>query len=566
MAHLVFDLGGTWLKAAAFAADEFPSFVASPAALAARVRRRSSPSEPDGLARAMRQLAGEVAEGGTVQSAVVSTAGILHPSGRHLTACAEHLSFLRCPEWIADLEKTLSAPVRLINDAEAFLLGAAETGLVPRTGTLCALVIGTGLGCAVSKDARHWRPQGRPSLLGSIRCGGGSTYDSLASASRLAAHSTRGDLLEVLTAPAFADVRTAYFSTLSEILATAGILHDADEILIGGGLADARRDADIDLASEIRNHWGTVPPETGRRPTLRIAPYGNALTLLGAGALALSLSLPRDRANFGELATEQSHPASRNLHRESARKILNHLWQAETEAGAAQESSLDALAELTEHIVTQWESGGRILYVGAGTSGRIAALDAVEIPCTFGCPPDRVVAVVAGGLIESALRIESEGEEDFSAAPDLILLQPGPHDTVVGISASGSAAYVRTALTYARSRGAHTVLVTATPQPGPWDGTIPLASGCEIIAGSTRMKAGTATKKVLNFLSTTVMARLGKLRGPHMIDMTCLNAKLEHRAIRILRDLFPLSETQAKTLLEQNHYNLRHSIETVECL
>lgn len=569
MVHLIFDIGGTWIKGAAFTPDEFPALTTRPAELGQRMHRIPTPRDPAGFRQALLSLATEAAAGRPVASAVVSTAGILHPSGLRLITCANHLAFLRTPDWAADLEAALGGPVRLINDAEAFLLGAAETGRVPRLGTLCVLVVGTGLGCAVSRDARHWRPQGRPSLLGSIRCGKGQTYDSLASASRLAAHDPAGNLIPVLTHPDHAATRDAYFATLSGIILSAAILHHAEHILLGGGLADAAREAGFDLRQAIMAHWHQPPPELGFWPDLRIATEGNALSLLGAGAFAAALQpLPPPPSSFGSLTTEQADPTARDLHSQSPRAILEKLWVSETTAGADLQGSLDSLASLASHIIAQWNDGGRILYVGAGTSGRLAALDAVEIPCTFGCSPDRVVAVIAGGLIDSALRIESEGEEDFHAAPDLILLQPGPKDTVIGISASGTAIFVRSALSYARQHGAKTALLKASGpfDQEPWDWTIPLASGAEVVAGSTRMKAGTATKKLLNFLTTTVMARTGKLRGPYMIDMACLNAKLVDRARRILTELFPLSDQEAEKLLAQHNFHLRRAIEAAENL
>lgn len=569
LTHLLFDIGGTWIKCTAFASGEYARFRAEPAMLSGRVRRAASPPGAKEFLAALLNLAEECAGGRAISSAVLSTAGIVHPSGTRLTACAEHLAFLRDSSWLCELESALGCPARLINDAEAFLLGAAERGYVPRAGTLCCLVVGTGLGCAVSRDARHWRPQRRPSLLGSIRCAGES-FDSLASASRLAGNDPNNDLSACLAKPEHALARDRYFSSLSDIILTAAVLHDADVLLIGGGLVDAARAARFDLSTAIRNHWKQSPPELGRWPELVVAVEGNTLPLIGAAALAVADERPDPEQDlpsaFRSLTTEQVHPAAKDLHTRTPREIIEILWQAETGAGKALEVSLDGLSRIAEHVIGQWPSGGRLIYVGAGTSGRIAALDAVEIPCTFGCTPDRVVAVVAGGLNEAGLSIESEGEEDHGGASDLILLQPGPRDTVVGISASGSSVFVRTALHFARQRGAKTALLRASEPaaPDPWDWTISLASGIEIVAGSTRMKAGTATKKLLNFLTTTVMARTGKLRGPYMVDMACLNSKLVDRAKRILGDLFALSDTEAGKLLAKNNFQLSKAIEAAE--
>lgn len=567
MTRLIFDIGGTWIKGAAFEPEELEAFRADPALLTRRIHRVASPEEAGIFAAELIALGETCTEGRPPEAVIISTAGIVHASGRWLTACADHLAFLRDDGWVQRLEEAFACPVTLINDAEAFLLGAAERGHVSRLGTLCALVVGTGLGCAVSKDARHWRPQRRPSLLGSIRCAGHS-FDSLASASRLAAHDPLDGLAGCLLKEDFTAVRHAYFLNLSDIIISAAILHHAETILLGGGLADAARDCGFDLAKAVSVHWQQAPPpELGYWPQLVIASEGNALSLLGAAALADSAGpTTRKPDNFQSLLTEQTHPAAEGLHRKSPREIIEILWRAETDASDGLSHSLDSLAGLAEYIVSQWESGGRIIYVGAGTSGRVAALDAVEIPCTFGASPDRVVAVVAGGLIEAGLSIESEGEEDYSGVPDLILLQPGPLDTVIGISASGSAAYVRSALGFAHRRGARTAMLKAPPADpaDPWDWTISLGSSTEIVAGSTRMKAGTATKKALNFLTTTVMAKTGKLHGPYMVDMACLNAKLVDRAKRILGNLFDLSEKESEDLLARNEYRLHRAIASAE--
>jgi len=138
----------------------------------------------------------------------------------------------------------------------------------------------------------------------------------------------------------------------------------------------------------------------------------------------LSASPVTENAGFHSLITEQTHPQADDLHKKSPREIIEVLWQAEHDASEALHSSLELLAEVAEHLIAQWLAGGRMIYVGAGTSGRIAALDAAEIPCTFGVPPNRVVAVLAGGLNEAGFDMESAGEEDYSAVADLVLLQP----------------------------------------------------------------------------------------------------------------------------------------------
>ena len=204
-----------------------------------------------------------------------------------------------------------------------------------------------------------------------------------------------------------------------------------------------------------------------------------------------------------------------------------------------------------------------MIYVGAGTSGRLAALDAIEIPCTFGLERDRFVAVIAGGVADSALTVEGGGEEDCSGIPDLMLLQPGANDVVIGISASGSTFFVRSALHYARACGADTVLVHEGHVPDResfcGDGVL-LRSGRECIDGSTRLKAGTAAKKALNIISTTALVLLGKTRRGYMIDVVASNEKLRRRAERILSSLTGVTAAEARSRLESNGYRLRDAL------
>ena len=175
------------------------------------------------------------------------------------------------------------------------------------------------------------------------------------------------------------------------------------------------------------------------------------------------------------------------------------------------------------------------------------------------------MAVVAGGLADAGLTIESEGEEDVSAVPDLLLLQPSSRDVVLGLSASGTAFFVRSALAYARQRGAWTVLVHESELAGEpcSDDAIRLHSGPECLAGSTRMKAGTATKKILNILSTTAMIRLGKVRRGRMIDVVASNDKLRRRAQGILADLAGISADEAGRLLAAHGYRLRETLQSL---
>ena len=205
--------------------------------------------------------------------------------------------------------------------------------------------------------------------------------------------------------------------------------------------------------------------------------------------------------------------------------------------------------------------------LGDATSWRIAAMDAVEIPCTYGFPEDRILAVIAGGISDAAIEIESDFEEDASAVPEMLLINIKPEDIVIGISASGSAYFVQSALAFAKNRGALSVLIqTKLPEKKlPFcDHVIPLNSGNEVVAGSTRMKAGTATKKVLNFLSSTIMIKMGKVVGAYMIDVACINNKLVERAQAILKTLYNIENGDALNRLKAANMNLDKVIKDIQ--
>ena len=202
-------------------------------------------------------------------------------------------------------------------------------------------------------------------------------------------------------------------------------------------------------------------------------------------------------------------------------------------------------------------AGGRLIYVGCGASGRLAACDATELNCTFGLPLHQALALISGGAAEALMTIESEFEEDASSVPDLLLMDPNASDVVIGISASGSAYFVQSALALARSRGCYTVLLSAQERASvPVDQHIGLMTGAELVTGSTRMKAGTATKKILNALTTSAMILNGKVAGTFMIDLACVNEKLVARAVRIIQTLHGVTAEDARDVLERNEMRL----------
>ena len=214
-----------------------------------------------------------------------------------------------------------------------------------------------------------------------------------------------------------------------------------------------------------------------------------------------------------------------------------------------------ALAAAIDAIAERLSKGGRLFYLGAGTSGRLGVLDAAECPPTFCSPPELVQGVLAGGA--AALLRSSEGLEDLEQAgqADLVARGFGAADVLVGIAAGGTTPYVHGGLRHARSLGALAIALACVPAdqvPMPADLEIRLLTGPELLTGSTRLKAGTATKMALNILSTGVMVRLGKVHGNRMVDVAVTNSKLEDRALRILADLAGVDRLQGATLLAES--------------
>ncbi|GAA1640705.1 N-acetylmuramic acid 6-phosphate etherase [Actinoplanes couchii] len=235
--------------------------------------------------------------------------------------------------------------------------------------------------------------------------------------------------------------------------------------------------------------------------------------------------------------TEQRNPRSTGLDRMSTLEVLELINSEDRTVPDSVAAVLPQLAAAVELAVTALSAGNRVHYVGAGTSGRIAVLDAAELIPTFGLEPDRVVAHIAGG--PPALTRPSEAAEDDEAAGSAVVTAVEAGDVVVGVTASGRTPYVHAALTTARAHGAHTVLISANPAapiaPAA-DVHIAPDTGPEVLTGSTRMKAGTAQKLILNAFSTATMVRLGRTYSNLMTDMLASNAKLKDRRLRILAE------------------------------
>lgn len=251
--------------------------------------------------------------------------------------------------------------------------------------------------------------------------------------------------------------------------------------------------------------------------------------------------------------TERLHPRSEDLDEVSLREVIFRLHQEDRVALEAVGRILPSVTEAAEAAAAALRQGGRLIYVGAGTSGRLAVLDAAECPPTFGTSPNQVVALLAGGA-EAFVRAV-EGAEDDAVAGEKAMwaVDPGERDLVVGITASGSTPFVLGALRAARAARARTVLLACAhpAAPAAVDVLIVPQTGAELIAGSTRLKAGTATKLVLNALSTAAMVALGKVYRGRMVDMVPTNRKLQARAVRMVQDLLECDESHAAALLEK---------------
>jgi N-acetylmuramic acid 6-phosphate etherase len=254
----------------------------------------------------------------------------------------------------------------------------------------------------------------------------------------------------------------------------------------------------------------------------------------------------------GHLLTEQANPLSETLDQLATAELVELFCHNDLDPQRAVAAAAPQLSQAVDAIAARLSSGGRLFYLGAGTSGRLGVLDAAECPPTFCTPPDLVQGVLAGGA--PALLRSSEGLEDRfdGGRDDLVARQFGPADCLVGIAAGGTTPYVLGALAHAQQIGALAIAMACVPAeqaPMPCAIDIRLLTGPELLAGSTRLKAGTATKMALNILSTGVMVRLGKVYGNRMVDVAVTNTKLEDRALRILRDLAGVERQQGSGLL-----------------
>jgi N-acetylmuramic acid 6-phosphate etherase len=269
------------------------------------------------------------------------------------------------------------------------------------------------------------------------------------------------------------------------------------------------------------------------------------------------------RSKWQSLPTEAINPATLAIDKLSPADIVEGMINEDRKVLTAVHREKERIAVGVEIVSQALRKGGRIVFVGAGTSGRLGVLESAEMPPTFGTSADLVLAIMAGG--KNAFLRAKEGVEDNyeEGARSIMRLRPAKRDIVIGVSASGMTQFVRGALTRARRAGARIIFVTCDPQTELQtfvDLTISPAVGAEVIAGSTRLKAGTATKMVLNMLTTGAMIRIGKTYGNLMVDVQTGSEKLKDRARRIVNIVTGLEYDEADKLLKRAHWNVKAAI------
>ena len=267
--------------------------------------------------------------------------------------------------------------------------------------------------------------------------------------------------------------------------------------------------------------------------------------------------------NLDHLITEGANPATAAIDTMSTREIVAAINAEDAHVASVVAAVGEEIAHLVDVVVSRLKDGGRLIYVGAGTSGRLGVLDAAECPPTFNTAPDQIVGVIAGGHVALTRAVEAVEDDPEQGKHDLLALVVGPNDVVLGIAASGRTPYVLGAVAHAKQRGAFVAgLACTAPSPlaDAVDWMIAPIVGPEVITGSTRMKAGTAQKLVLNTLTTAAMIRLGKTFGNLMVDVQPTNAKLRQRAVRIVALATGVDHHEAQRLLDAANGEVKTAI------
>lgn len=270
-----------------------------------------------------------------------------------------------------------------------------------------------------------------------------------------------------------------------------------------------------------------------------------------------------ENSYLGSLTTERRNERSKRIHQAETIDMLKIMNDEDKTVAEAVQQVLPDVKTAVDYAVGSLKKGGRIIYIGAGTSGRLGVLDAAECPPTFSISPESVIGIMAGG--EKALHQAVEGAEDHEAfgRRDLEAVNLSNNDTVIGIAASGRTPYVLGALKYAKETGAKTVSLTCNENSAisqAADHSIEVVVGPEVIAGSTRMKAATAHKMILNMISTAAMIKMGKVYENLMVDVKVSNDKLKERAIRIIQTVTGVPKETAAQALEKSNNQVKTAI------
>lgn len=275
---------------------------------------------------------------------------------------------------------------------------------------------------------------------------------------------------------------------------------------------------------------------------------------------------PRGKKVFDELSellTESLNPATKNIDRLSTKSILRLINREDKIVADAVAKEIKYIAKAVDLVVDKFNLGGRLFYLGAGTSGRLGVLDASECPPTFGTNPELVQGIIAGGN-KSLVRSREGVEDDIGAAvTDIGKREIGKRDIVMGITASRRTPYVLEGLREAKKKGAATVFISCNPRksaPKEFDLNICLIVGPEVIAGSSRMKAGTAQKMTMNMITTAAMIRTGRVYGNRMVDLTATSEKLKERSKKIIMDVCEVDYQAAELLLEKSGKSVKIAI------
>jgi N-acetylmuramic acid 6-phosphate etherase len=318
------------------------------------------------------------------------------------------------------------------------------------------------------------------------------------------------------------------------------------------------------LSPKAKSSFLTIPGVLG---AARVAGLKSVPQISTSEKTGKAIAEPFRLAAFAQASTEQRNPRSRKLDQRSIPQLVDLFIKEERYVEKSLAAQRKEIAKAATIIAKKLCAGGRLFYVGAGTSGRLGVVDASEMPPTFNASPEQIQAIIAGG--PAAVFRSQEGAEDSTDASVLELRarRLTKRDVVCGIAASGQTPFVLGALEFARKKGAATILLTCNPQRSirvPVDAAIDLPTGPEIVTGSTRMKAGTATKLVLNMLSTIAMVRLGRVKDNLMVNVQATNDKLRARAVRLVQALTQSSASDAQAALEATAWRVTKAVEALK--